>query len=87
MIFGLESIAKISDDYVMLNRNVNKLQNFSSHIGTKDSNSEKTIILEISKWQKDWKWTCIKFPNSTKIGLSKNKTQRSRPQAERTWSH
>lgn len=28
MIFGLESIAKISDDYVMLNRNVNNLSNF-----------------------------------------------------------
>lgn len=28
MIFGLESIVKISDDYVMFNRNVNNFLNF-----------------------------------------------------------
>lgn len=28
MIFGLESIVKISDDYVMFNRNVNNILKF-----------------------------------------------------------
>lgn len=34
MIFGLESKAKISDDYLMLNRNVNNLSNFKNFPAT-----------------------------------------------------